>query len=166
MIGRVYKIIHNQSSICYIGSTSNKLKFRWRGHKSNYKKVAEGNKHFNCSIYKYFKKYGVENFKIILIKEYDVYDNKHLKAYEQLWINKLNCINECPAWGITKLTMKLWKSNNRNKLKMINKKSREKNIVAIKEKSKETYFCEKCKETLNKAHKARHEKTKKHQTNF
>ena len=44
------------------------------------------------------KLYGIQNFKIILIKEYMVYrehkkDHRHLFVYEQLWINKMKCIN-------------------------------------------------------------------------
>ena len=51
-------------------------------------------------IFDYFEKYGIENFKIILIKSYNVVrthqkDHKHLHAYELLWINKTkNCCNK------------------------------------------------------------------------
>jgi len=37
MIGRVYKIIHLDSSLCYIGSTCDTLPGRWRTHKNAYK---------------------------------------------------------------------------------------------------------------------------------
>mgnify|MGYP001546348743 CR=1 FL=1 len=73
MIGRVYKIIHNQSELIYIGSTINKLKYRWQQHKNNYKYWVYGRSdRSHCSLYKYFLKYGIENFKIILIKEYNL----------------------------------------------------------------------------------------------
>jgi hypothetical protein len=36
---------------------------------------------------------GIENFDMQLIKCYNVFDRQHLRAYEQLWINKLNSIN-------------------------------------------------------------------------
>ena len=35
-IGKVYKIIHTQSDICYVGSTTASLKSRWWSHKSKY----------------------------------------------------------------------------------------------------------------------------------
>lgn len=92
MIGIIYKIIHNSSNIIYIGSTLNKdIKYRWRDHKRNYKNEL----YQNISIYEYFDKFGIENFKIILIKKYDVCDRKHLTMYEQLAINNhKNCINK------------------------------------------------------------------------
>ena len=83
-IGRVYKIVHNQSDLVYIGSTFNQLRFRFQQHKTK----------GNCIISKYLKEYGKENFKIILIKKYNVIDREHLHAKEQLWINKLRCINK------------------------------------------------------------------------
>jgi len=87
--GHIYKIICRvDDTFCYIGSTLNTLKNRWQEHKRNYK-----TRNGNSCIHKYFDTYGVENFKIILIKDYLVYretqrDTKHLHAYETLWINK------------------------------------------------------------------------------
>jgi hypothetical protein len=90
MIGLIYKIIHNQSNDIYIGSTFDSLKGRFNQHKLNC-----NNKHYNSRliIYDLFKEFGVDNFKIILIKQYDVIDKKHLFMYEQLWMNKLNPVN-------------------------------------------------------------------------
>ena len=90
MLGKIYKIIHNQSNICYVGSTCNELRQRWQEHKRH----STNEKVRKLSIYKYFEQYGIENFKIILIKEYEVIDRKHLEAYEQLWISKLKAINK------------------------------------------------------------------------
>ena len=91
--GRVYKIIHNQSNICYVGSTFNEIRYRWRDHKQDYKKWLKGN-HDNISIYSYFKTHGIENFKMALIKEYEVVDRRHLEVYETLWIAKLRSCNK------------------------------------------------------------------------
>ena len=95
-IGHIYKIICCiDSSFCYIGSTFNQLRHRFQTHKCKYKMNEKG-----VAIYKYFDKYGIENFKIIKIKSYNVYrshnkDHLHLKVYETLWINKTkNCINK------------------------------------------------------------------------
>ena len=48
------------------------------------------------STHEYYDKYGIENFEIEIIKEYNVYDEKQLHSYEQLWINKNKnkCVNK------------------------------------------------------------------------
>jgi hypothetical protein len=87
MIGRIYRIIHTESDLCYIGSTTTELRFRWQHHRSGYKRWING-KSNSCSIYHKFKEHGVDKFRMLLIKEYEVEDRKHLLAYEQLWINQ------------------------------------------------------------------------------
>ena len=110
-IGRVYRIICKiDPTIQYIGSTFNELRHRWQHHKRGYVEWLR-TKHNQISIYPYFKKYGIENFKIILIKEYNVYasndkDHKHLMVYEQLWISKTKCVNERRSFRIKYLTRK------------------------------------------------------------
>lgn len=83
--GRVYKIVHRTSDIVYVGSTFNELRHRWTYHK---------NVKSTCCISKHIQKYGHKQFQIILISKYLVVDRKHLHMYEQLWMNKLKCINE------------------------------------------------------------------------
>jgi hypothetical protein len=121
-VGKIYKIIHNQSDIVYIGSTFNRLSDRFNQHKSNYNSWLN-KKHNKISIFKYFKEFGIENFKIILIKEYLVADRKQLQAYEALWINKLKSCNNNNSFH--------WLSgNNHNKLYYENNKT----ILAEKQK--------------------------------
>ena len=96
--GIVYKIVCNLNDVVYIGSTFNELRHRWSHHKRLFKAWLEG-KRRGCSIFPYFKEYGIENFTIIKIKEYTVYrennkDRIHLNVYEQLWINKTKCVNK------------------------------------------------------------------------
>ena len=94
--GRVYRIVClSNPEIQYVGSTFNTLRNRFQVHKNNC------NNGKSISLYDYINKDPLkwENFKIILIKEYLVYrdnvkDTRHLHAYEQLWINKLKCINK------------------------------------------------------------------------
>ena len=101
--GTVYRIICLiDPKIQYIGSTFNELRWRWQSHKRDYKQYLK-NLHSEVAIYPYFKELGIENFKMIKIKDYIVYrenqkDHKHLSAYEQLWINKLKCVNKRPAF--------------------------------------------------------------------
>ena len=97
--GNVYQIICLPNpDLRYIGSTFDTLRNRWQKHKSNYTSWLEG-KRDKCSIFKYFKEYGIDNFKILLLKSYIVCadnkrDHKHLSVYEQLYINKFKCVNE------------------------------------------------------------------------
>lgn len=90
MIGRVYKITSCKGDEIYVGSTTQILSQRFYEHKYEYTSKRRGKKNSNWDL---FDKYGVENCKIELIKEYEVVDRQHLDAYEQLWISKLKCIN-------------------------------------------------------------------------
>lgn len=166
-IGKVYKIIHTQSDIVYVGSTFNRLSDRFRQHRYN----------FECTITKYIKQYGYKNFKIILIKEYEVVDRKHLESKEQIWINLLKPINKNSAFTIEKLKDKQYRNNNKDKIKESSKKHyennkdeiikkqqeyQEKNKDKISKRFKEKIKCEICNCFITKYNKSRHEQTKKH----
>jgi hypothetical protein len=113
--GRIYRIIcYSDPSINYIGSTFDTLRNRWQRHKIAY----SNNKARKLSIYQYFDKTGIDDFKMLLIKEYQVVDKAHLKAYEQLWINKTNCVNMYNTFKIKYLSLKLYRSENSDKLKI------------------------------------------------
>ena len=132
--GRIYKIIHNQSNFCYVGSTFNQVRHRWQKHKDSHKYC----KH-KCSISKYFDKYGIKNFKCILIKEYSVVDRKHLRAIEQIWINKLNSINKnnsIPFLWMDKKQL-YYRVNNKKKISERGKLYRERNRDKIRKKKSE-----------------------------
>ncbi|GMF60656.1 unnamed protein product [Phytophthora fragariaefolia] len=104
MIGSVYKIVCSQSDICYGGSTFNQLKHRMSGHRSNFKRWDDGKPSGEIAIYPYFRKYGPYEFRITLIKQYEVADRHQLRAYETLWINKFKktCVNKVPPFGLLK----------------------------------------------------------------
>jgi len=149
--GTIYKIVCSlDENVIYIGSTYNQLRHRWQKHKSNYKEYLEG-KHGCISIYPYFEKFGIENFKIMRIKDYECYrgnksDSKHLQAYEQLWINKTRCVNKISTFSIPivakqkkKEKGKEYREANREKLSENRKEYYEANREVILEKSKEYY---------------------------
>jgi hypothetical protein len=189
-IGHIYKIICRlDSNFVYIGSTFNELKQRWKGHKDHYAKfLQDGCK--NMSTYKYYDKYGIENFKIILIKSYNVCrnsqrDNAHLRAYEQLWINKTKrAVNLQNAFNAlakldkriyyennkekikeyrenNKEKMKEYRENNKEKIKEYNKEYSENNKEKINKRQREKITCE-CGSIITKKCIPRHIKTKKH----
>jgi hypothetical protein len=159
-LGIVYKIIHKHSDVVYVGSSLCKtIRHRFQQHKCDYKKYLNGKN--NCvSIYRYFEKYGIENFQIILIREYKIWKEKRssssqLKAYEQLWINQLRCINkQCAFQPLKKqyqkqyyednkpkiaLKKKFFYENNKKKIALRIKIYRENNKQKIKQYQKDYY---------------------------
>ena len=155
---------------CYVGSTFNdRLDHRLNQHIFDYK-----NNYGNFTVHKLFDKYGIDNFKIVLIKKYLVYaenkkDHKHLSVYETLWINRLRPINNIlpfnPLWKIVKRDY-LKKYQQTDKYKEIRKKHREtdtskeyhkkyneQNKVKINENKKK--YREKNKDAINEKNKAK-----------
>ncbi len=90
--GRVYKIISTEGNECYVGSTFDTTRSRLNHHKGYYKRYLIHKEHKQLSVYDIFDKYGIENCRLILIKEYEVVDRRHLEVYETLWIKKLKSI--------------------------------------------------------------------------
>jgi len=167
MIGKIYKIIHSQSNVIYVGSTFNELRKRFYEHCL---------KASNACIYKHIIKYGKDNFKIILIKEYEVVDRTHLEAYEQLWINKLKSINSNNTMHFKTLYSKdyynknkeSWvvrKEKNKEHIQKYNQKYletwRAENKDKIHEYRQRRYICE-CGHDVQLIKKSRHLKSIKH----
>ena len=142
-VGRIYRIEYNEDpDIRYVGSTFQPISKRWQDHKDGFKQYLN-EKFREIAIFPYFKKYGIENFKILLIKEYDVSDKKHLLSYEQLWMNKIKCVNRQATFTIPFLQkikqkgiMKDYYKANKEKLAKKLKKYYEENRDKIAEKSK------------------------------
>ena len=106
MIGRVYKIITNCSDEkIYIGSTQQECERRWQEHTCHYKLWKNGKTNYTSS-FDLFEKYGIDNCRIVLIKQYEVVDEKHLRVYEQLYINKFKPINKVNSFFIRFLSDK------------------------------------------------------------
>lgn len=130
-IGTVYKIICSLSNDIYVGSTFNTIDQRFATHKTNYKNWKNGILS-KCSVFDLFDKYGIENFRIIKIKEYTVCrdsqrDTSHLRVYEQLWINKLRPVNLYCAFN------PLFKECAKRQTKEYYKKNKDKIIVKCRE---------------------------------
>jgi hypothetical protein len=126
-IGTIYRIEFKEDpDIRYIGSTVNELKYRWKQHKNDFSKYKKGKGNL-ASIYPYFEKYGIENFGITAIKRYAVCDKKHLRVYEQLWMNKLKCVNHYSAFSPKFLYNKKYREENKEERAEYNKKYREAN---------------------------------------
>ena len=97
MKGYIYKISNTDESIVYIGSTIQTLEKRWISHKSKYKQWIEG-KCRPCAIFHQFKEHGIGSFKIDLLSEHDIDDRKQIFEFEQLTIDRTECVNRSPAF--------------------------------------------------------------------
>jgi len=137
-LGRVYKIICKVSNDVYVGSTFRTLSKRWIDHKNMFNRWLEG-KTSTITIYPIEEKYGVENFRIELIKEYKVCDRKHLEMYETLWICRLKSCNKNIPFRIRYLIQKQYRQDNKDQLLDYYRKYREENKDQIEEKRKRYY---------------------------
>jgi hypothetical protein len=141
--GIIYKIICRlDHKFCYIGSSFDSLRNRWQRHKNHYREWLRDPENFNpCSCVPYFKKYGIENFKIIEIKKYDIHlkDRKCLGAYETLWIRKTRgCCNKyLPIQYLRKEQSKQYRQENRERIVERSKQYRRDNKTEISEKKKQ-----------------------------
>ncbi|DAZ97030.1 TPA: hypothetical protein N0F65_012917 [Lagenidium giganteum] len=97
MIGTIYEITNRDRSIVFIGSTIQPVNERWSNHKHDYKRWLEGKSKNYCSIFRYFKQYGIKSFDIEAIEEYEVKSTDELRQFEQLVIDKTSCVNEVKA---------------------------------------------------------------------
>ena len=166
-IGRIYKVLSDNGNEIYIGSTFNTTMGRFKEHEYHYNRWKKAQTKDNISVFGLFDKYGIDNCKIILIKEYEVYDRKQLEVYETLWINKLrlNCVNKHQPFCIKKLYTK----QNKERIQQYHQKYYKKNKKQFQQyrqqnqkKLKEKTNCI-CGGKYNYCDKSIHFKTQKHQ---
>ena len=157
--GIVYKIfLTSDPKIMYIGSTKNGINNRFSHHKSNYKTNRSPLKLKNA-----FDLYGIINFKIQIIKAYEVVDIRHLNVYETLWINKLRPIlNKNSPFAV--LVRKQYNQNNREHIKDIQKQYRKQYNFDHKEKFKNYYLIHK--EHIKQYHQDNKEKLQAYYKNY
>ncbi|GMF15003.1 unnamed protein product [Phytophthora lilii] len=156
MIGHIYRIIHLESDIQYVGSTFNEPRKKWQNHKQYYREWLS-DKCNRCVIYTYFRQHGIDKFKLIPMKSYGVQDRTHLEAYEQLWINKLNCVNMNNPFRITKMHKKQYATANKDNHQHKAKQWRESNKAKLACKTQ----CE-CGGEYCHTNNDRHQKSQRH----
>lgn len=97
-MGTVYEIVHNQdNNIRYVGSTTMELKIRMACMKTHYKRFVQ-DKMKAISVYRQFDTYGIENFTMKPLAEYNGISRKQLRQKEQEWIDRLVCVNKFRAY--------------------------------------------------------------------
>jgi len=94
----VYKIINSLNKKSYIGIT-NDIKARFNYHKTRYNKVNK-KELIEKPLYKAFRKYGIENFKFIVL--YDNLSVEEAKNKEIEMIKKFKCLTHENGYNVTK----------------------------------------------------------------
>ena len=141
--GTIYKIICKLNhKFAYIGSTFDTLRNRWQGHKQAYGKwLKDPDSSRVCSCFRDFKQFGIENFKIIEIRKYDIHmkDRRCLEAYETLWICKTKgCCNlYLPIQYLKKEKKKQYRQDNRESITEKKKQYYQDNRESLTEKNKQ-----------------------------
>jgi hypothetical protein len=182
MIGRVYKITNEDESIVYIGSSSMSLSKRWNCHKNDFKRWIGGKKLNRCSIYNHFQEHGIDNFSIHLISEHEIETKRQLLEFEQLVIDRTNCVNEAKAFSPltrqdrdrayyeankeSKLEYNLnYYELNKEQLKERQRTYNRNNKELLKARSAERIDCG-CGSNVRRGDKAIHQRSQKHQRWF
>ena len=175
--GKIYKIepiVDHEENEIYVGSTTKKLLCqRMVHHKSGYKSFKEG-RSGKYTVYDLFDKYGVENCQILLLENYKAENLDDLLKREGYYIKQLKCVNKMTP----RQTRKEYYDSNKEQISDYHKIHYEKNkeakleyqknynlnnLDAIKEKKKLKFTCE-CGSECRIADKARHFRSKTHQS--
>ena len=155
--GKIYKIISEDTTDIYIGSTVQTLSMRMVGHRKIYNNWVKHNNKY-CSSYEILK-YG--NAKIKLIKKYPCESKKELEREEGRCQLEFECVNRNIAGRTAKEYRqanktrrkkyqkdnkiklaeyyKKYQQNNKKKIQQINKKYRQNNKLKINENAKKYY---------------------------
>ena len=93
--GKIYFVRSNNPAIKvkYVGSTIQTLAQRMSSHRANYNKWLNGTGG-SCSIFQYFKEYGIDQFHIELIEDYPCEREELLLARENFFIRQEDCVNK------------------------------------------------------------------------
>ncbi len=159
---KIYKIVDNNYSKMYIGSTTQSLSKRMGDHRSSYL-----SKHRYTTANKLFEEFGVHNCKIELIQAIKCENKEELSAIEGHHIRKNICVNrniagrtqqEYNKLDTSKLRCREYKAKHKEELQEKNKTY----YIENKEKIAEKHFC-KCGAYSTTSKRKRHERSMKHQ---
>lgn len=87
---KIYKIVDNKYTKCYIGSTCQDLSKRIAEHRRNFR----CKQHHNVSVYQLFREFGIENCKIELIEHFPSNSKEELAKREGEIIRTTECVNK------------------------------------------------------------------------
>ena len=82
----IYKIVNKINNKIYVGQSIDIIE-RWKQH--NYKAFNQNEIAYNSALHAAFRKYGIENFELIVLEECSV---EALDDRERYWIQELNSL--------------------------------------------------------------------------
>ena len=155
--GKLYKIVptieHLEHEI-YIGSTIRELRDRMNSHRSEYTQWKNG-KRRKIMIYDLFEKYGLNNFNIELLEDYNCENNSQLREREYHYQCLYKCINKLKAYS----TLEEQKQHKKNY--ELKHKGERNDYHNNWQKNQPTIICD-CGSHIKKTKIKRHLKTQKH----
>lgn len=165
--GKIYRIVCNETGLCYVGSTTQTLTKRLSKHKESYKNFLNDKYHFVTS----FKILENENYDIVLIEEYPCENKQQLHARERYYIETMECVNmripsrtpqeyyQCNKESRIENTKK-WREEHKEYIKEFDKKRKNgEKKQEILEKAREYY--QKNKDEINRKRREKYTKNKK-----
>ena len=120
--GEIYRIVDNAYTMCYIGSTIDKLSNRLNSHKSKYKKYFL-RRHNHTTVYDILDTFGIDKGKIEEIEKYPCNDKHVLFAREGQHIKNTDCVSKVIAGR----TIQEYREDNSDKLNEYHKNWTENN---------------------------------------
>lgn len=154
--GKIYQIVDVGFNKCYIGSTCEDLKRRMARHREHYKAHMDGCNRKHERSMMLFDEFGIDNCKILLIKEFPCTSKAELEREEGREI--LNNIDKCVNKNVVGRTRQEYYYDNQEKLLENKREHRINNIEQYKEKDRK--YKENNKEKISERRKKRYEQNK------
>lgn len=162
---KIYKITSPHTDKIYIGSTTQPLlSKRLAQHVWDYNRHLNGKYHYTSS----FDIIKLGDYRIELIKAYNLSCKDALYQKETKWINKLNCVNKCKTYtGIEfgldrKEYCKIYYESNNKQIKEKKKDHYERNKEVINERNNKygskRVTCDICQKEMRRDSITRHKK--------
>ena len=155
--GKIYKLISNQTTDAYYGSTIEpRLSNRLSDHRSDYKKWLNGH-HYYVTSYEIIK-FG--DAQIVLVENFPCNSRDELRARENYFIENHACVNKCKAFiGLSRQEyLKQYYNEHKNEIAQQKKKYCQDNKNEISQKKK--LYEEKNKSKIAQIHKQYYENNK------
>ena len=151
--GKIYQVVDVGFNKCYIGSTTETLSQRMARHRRHYNEYLKGSKRRLERSMMLFDEYGLENCKIILIKDFPCNSRAELEREEGKEI--LNNIDKCVNKNVVGRTRKEHYKDNQEKILQNKREHRINNIEKYKEKDKK--YSENNKEQISERRKKQYQ---------
>ena len=163
--GKIYKVVSDQTTDVYYGSTCSTLYDRYARH-THYYRIGRA-----CSIKRILK---YDDSKIVLVENFPCNNKDELLRRERYYIENNDCVNiQVPLRTVKEYyddyqqeiiaQKKEYRAVNKEKIKLSSKKYREENKEAINKHKNEKINCE-CGGKYTNANRTVHQRTDKHQT--